>query len=470
MDQFHLARGPRGEPRSSRLRWRDGVLTATWLACLVATVMLVLKVHPHGLLGYGYYLGLGLVFMFAFDRTECRDFVSAYLGNALLTALYVAVQVRFYPESYGCTSPLGAQTDDSFFFSLVADSIPPGLDTRPGYDQYQYGFTTLVRWLTPFRVVHPLDVLFFLSVIAGLVCVYTKQLARLLTADRSAARLAFWLALLCPLMLMNGGAVFVRDTFVAALLVLSFCCLYRRRHVAFCLCFALQLVLRPGTAFIVLVLYLVMFAEHLGVLVRTKARRLALIVALVAVGVAVPLMFFMNRDWVEWHLEKNGIVLNELRRAGQEDTLAGGFGKGAFTLIQNQSLLPRVALSTVYMYLGPFLNPANLVTPHGFDTRILLTNVIYPLWALPAYALFFAALFSRPAFRGVLRRWAVMFFVACFLIGVFSLQSRHRVVIQPLFYAIAASGAVASSALVKLLGFGLAGLWIIAQLAYLWLF
>ena len=147
--------------------------------------------------------------MFAFDRAKWVDFVSAYLVNALLTALYVVIQVHFYPESYGATSPLGAQTDDSFFFSLVADSIPPGMETRPNYDQYTYGFTTLVRYVTPFSVVHPVDVIFFLSVIAGLICVYTKQLAYLMTSNARAAQLAYFLALFCPMMLMNGGAVFV---------------------------------------------------------------------------------------------------------------------------------------------------------------------------------------------------------------------------------------------------------------------
>lgn len=470
MASSHLVGAPEAAPRPARLRLGDGTMAAIWLACLVSTTWLVLSVHPHAMLGYGYYLVLGLAVMLAFDRAEGRDFVSAYLGNALLTALYVFIQVRFYPESYGCTSPLGAQTDDSFFFSLVADVIPPGMATRPEYDQYHYGFTTIVRWVTPFAVTRPLDVLFFMSGIAGLVCVYTKQLAYLQTGDRRAARLAYFLALFCPMMLMNGGAVFVRDTFVAALLVLSFCCLYRRRYLAFGFCFALQLVLRPGTAFIVLILYLIMFVENLGVLVRTRARRMALLGALVIIGLVVPAATYLNWGWVDGQLQKNGIVLSELRREGQDETLAGGFGKGTFTRIQSQPLVPRVALSTAYMFLGPFLNPSNLVTADGFDTRILLMNVVYPLWVLPVYAWFFAAAFARKEFRSALRRWVVMFLVACFLIGVFSLQSRHRVAVQPLFYAIAASGAMTAPPRVRMAGFGLAGLWIIAQLAYLCFF
>jgi hypothetical protein len=449
---------------------RGATQLTTWVGCMVVTAGVIWVVHPHALLGYAHYFLLWSLFIALFDHVETRHFVNAYFVNAALTALYVLVQVHFYPDSHGCTSPLGAQTDDSFFFSLVADEIPLGMDTRPEYYLYSYGFSNLVRAVTPFTVTHPLDILFFLSGVAALVSVYTRRLAVHLTGSERAGRMAYFLALFCPMMLMNGGAVFVRDTFVGALLVLSFCCFYRRRYVAFALCVISQFFLRPGTALMILVLYAAVFVTGRKWKPRSQFQLVVLactITGLVFGGLALG---YSKRDWLKYQLEKNGVVLGEFRREGQDETLAGGFGKGSFTAIQRQVLPLRLSLSTVYMYLAPFFNTNNLRTSDGFDTRILLMNVVYPLWVWPVHAGIFAAFFAPPRVRATLRQWMWVLLFACFLIGSFSLQSRHRVVIQPLFYALSAAGFYWGSTWAKKVGFALAGIWVAAQMAYLWLF
>lgn len=458
--------------RSARAgRTNAGVTAALWLGCVVIATGFIWRVNAHSLIGYWYYFAVWLTFTALFDWREVKDFVTAYFITAVFTALYVMVQVHYYPESYGCTSPLGAQTDDSFFFSLVADSIPPGMDTRDGYYLYSYGFSSLVRGVTPFSVTHPLDVLFFLSGVAGMVCVYARQLTILLTSNRHAGRTAYVLALFCPMMLMNGGAVFVRDTMVAGLLLLSFCCLFRRRYLAFGMCVVMQFILRPGTAVMILAIYGFMFAENLGVLLRTKKNRLRVGLAVAILGGVGAGVLYSQQEQLMRLFEDNGVVVTELRREGQSDILAAGFGKGAFTAIQQQVLPLRLLLSTAYMYLAPFFNPNGMVTSDAFDTRILLMNVVYPLWALPIHAWAVAALFPKdPWMRKALRKWLLMILVACFFIGVFSLQIRHRVIIQPLFYALAAAGLHLGSKEGKVIGFCLAGLWIVFQLAYLLFF
>jgi len=446
-------------------------MVAVWLGCMAVVSGLICLINPHSLIGYYYYFALWLGFMVLFDRRQAKWFVSAYLITAVLAALYVLVQVHYYPQSYGCTSPLGAQTDDSFFFSLVADSIPPGMETRDGYYLYSYGFSSIVRWITPFYVAHPLDVLFFLSGVAGLVCVYARQLTIQLTSNRHAGRTAYVLSLFCPMMLMNGGAVFVRDTMVGALLVLSLCCIFRRRYLAFGICVAMQFVLRPGTAVMILALYGFMFAENLGSLLRTRKARLRVGLAVVILGVAGSWVLYSKQEQLMQLFQDNGVSVTDLRREGQSEILAAGFGKGAFAAIQQQVLPLRVLLSLVYMYLAPFLNPNGMVTPDAFDCRILLMNVVYPIWAVPIHAGAVAALFPKdPRLRKPLRKWLLMLLVACFFIGVFSLQIRHRVIIQPLFYVLAAAGFYLGSTRGKVIGFCLAGLWIVFQLAYLVLF
>src|SRR6186713_3265008 len=109
-----LARcSPLAGQRSTATSAAGATQLAAWLGCIVLTAGVTWVIHPHALLGYVHYLLLWSVFIVLFDRAETRLFVTAYFVNAALTALYVLLQVHFYPDSHGCTSPLGAQTDDS---------------------------------------------------------------------------------------------------------------------------------------------------------------------------------------------------------------------------------------------------------------------------------------------------------------------------------------------------------------------
>jgi len=426
--------------------------------------VIVTYLNPSSLLGYWYFLAIGLLFFSLFDRSELKDFAQAYLINGFLTALYVLAQVHFYPESVGCTSPLGLQTDDSYFFSLVADDIPPDLETREGYFLYTSGFSDLVRFITPFRVTHPLDVLFFLSIVAGLICVYTQQYALQLTGDKKVARTAYILCQFCPLMLMNGGAVFVRDTFVGGLLILSLCCINRRRFFAFVCCTLLQFVLRPGTALIILPLYsLIHVGDVFTGLKSQEARVRFAFTALILAGTVAAV--FLWREQLEDLLETQGIRLSEFRREGLDDVLMGS-GRGTFMWVQEQSLLVRILLATAYMYLVPFLALTGLVTQYGFDSRFLLMNIVYPLWVIPIHAWVIASLFTKQKSSADLRWMALAFLVGCFLIGAFSLQSRHKVIIQPLLYVLAAAGCHLAPREARRAGYVFSALWFAFQSGY----
>ena len=118
------------------------------------------------------------------------------------------------------------------------------------------------------------------------------------------------------------------------------------------------------------------------------------------------------------------------------------------------------------MYLSPFLSLRGLVTSFGFDARLFLSNVVYPLWAFPVHAWVFASLFGQAKYRSAIRATLLAFFVGCFLVGVFSLQSRHKVLIQPLFYVLAACGLQFGSQTSRNTGYGLSALWLIVQIAY----
>jgi len=439
-------------------------LTKPWLIlCFSLTFAIVAYLHAPGLVGYGYFLLLGTVFFALFDRKELPLFFTAYLVNGLLTALYFAVQIYNYPETSGTTSPFGAQTDDSYFFSLVADEVPSDMETRPFYYLYEEGFSNLVRFLTPFRIVHPLDVIFITSSFAGLLCVYTHQFALLMTGDSRVAKTAYFLCMLCPLLLMNGGAVLVRDTSVAGLVMLSLCCLHRGRFLAFLACTVLHLYVRPGTGLLILPVYAAIhFSDVLqGFRAPDARKRLAFMLFFLALFAYVSYAFIED---IQDLLESKTVDLKEMSRPGMlsELTLSG---RGAYLWIQELPWPTRILLSTVYMFLNPFFT-WTLVPTRGFDVRIVMMSMIYPLYILWVHAVAVAGLISRHPHRQKAFIIFGAFLVGCFLVGVYSLQSRHKTIIQPLYYVVAAIGWHWADPLAKSFGGILSVLWLLAQVAY----
>jgi hypothetical protein len=434
-----------------------GVLGLVLLTCVLITI-----VRPLSIVGYFYYLALWTVFFAVVDRREIGRLMCAYTVTGLMAACYIVIQSNACPESYGTTTPGGSQTDDSYFFSLMADTIPDGLPTRPGFEQSSSGYSDIVKHLTPFRIEHPLDVVFFMSGVAGLASVYTRRFAILLTRDQRIGSKAFWLCLFCPLMLMNGGAVLVRDTLVAGLFMFSLCSLYRRKYLLLLLCTLLQFYLRPGTALILLVLHGFLLAPDILNLVRTA--KLSFPLAACAVfGVLGLVGLWILQDKLLALLAANNISLLQLRRDGLDEYISAG-GSGAFAVIQQSPFLLRAPLSAAFMWFVPFFYPTGILEPVGWDTRAFLLGLVYPIWILPVHACVFALIVSRV--RVDLLGLIGAFACACFLIGMISLESRHKTVIQPLYYVLAAAGWCTASFRAKLIGYSIAGSGLAAQIAY----
>jgi hypothetical protein len=431
------------------------------ISCL--TLGIIALVNPASLKGYFYFLLLWGVAILLFDRREAPRFLQAFIVNAFLTAIYILIQSGMYPETYGTTTPGGSQTDDSYFFSLVATSIPLGLETRPNYEEYRQGLTDILKFITPFPVYHPLDVIFFTSGIAGLICVYARRFAILLSRNFKAGQIAYVLCLFCPQLLMNGGAVLVRDTFVAALFMISLCGLIRRRYTIVVACSILQLYLRPGTAIIIAALHCFMLAPDFSIFIR-KAKLSFRLAACIALAItATCCVVFVWRDYFVALLDQSKVSVSSLSRDGLNDYLDAG-GKGAFSYIQRSPLILRAPLSTIFMWFMPFFHPADMLGPTGIDIRGLLLSVLLPFWLFWPHAWVFSLLITR--FRHQFIGPILVFVCACFLIGMISLESRHRTIVQPLYYVLAATGYCLTNRTQKFWGYCISGTWLLIQLGY----
>lgn len=433
--------------------------------CAILTLLIVGVMHPWGILGYLYYFLIWITFIYIFDRRELASFSRAYTVNGLLTAIFIAVQIYNYPESYGTTSPLGSQTDDSYFFSLVADDLPSEFETRYAYYLYSHGFTDFIRAVTPFTIVHPLEVIFFLSGIAGVISAYARRYVLDVTNDPKSAKTTYLLCLLCPFLLMHGGAVMVRDTCIAALIILSICCINNARYVSFMACIGLQFWMRPGTALLVLPLYGVLYAADITrVLKAAENRRRVIFMSMFAVCVVASLYYF--RSDLEELLEQKTVFLTDVSRSGVINEYVATGGRGAFVWVQQQPLALKLVLAPLYMLLNPFFSVTGVLNPAGFDMRTFLVTVIYPIFAIAVHAAVIAALLSPHPFRQRAFWIFATFMLGCLLVGVYSLQSRHKTIILPLYYVIAGIGFHWAGSNARLVGYAVSATWFIAQVGY----
>ncbi|MDF3079023.1 MAG: hypothetical protein K0S09_2912 [Sphingobacteriaceae bacterium] len=437
---------------------KASLITAFFLFSLTLAITAVLNFHST--IAYGYYLLFFTCFILLIDKDETLGFIKAFLINAFITVLYIGIQSYVYPNTYGTTSPLGAWTDDSFFFTLVADSFPRDMYIeRENYFLYTAFFTDTIKLLTPFQIHHPADVIYFQSGVAGILAIYTKQYTTLLTEDKETGTLAYYLCVFCPFLLMHGGAVLIRDTFVAALFISSLCFLKRRRYILALIFAGMEFPLRSGTALIYMILYFVIYSKEITAFFFKKKNVLYSITALIIVVTGA----FYTRSLIFSTLE-NLFLEKGVTLAGRElyEDLTKG-GNPIFVFIQNQNFVIKSLLSGLYIFLYPFLSFSGIINAQGIDIRTFLLNIVYPIYAFWLNAWFFAFVLQKKMFFEKRKVLLFAFALGFILIGIFSLQTRHKTIMQPLFYVFVAAGLHYSEKRYRILGYGFAFLWFIVQ-------
>ena len=417
------------------------------------TIIILAIINFESIAAYLYFYFFGAVVMFLLDRKEFKPFQYAYLTNGFLTVVFITIQTYVYPDSYGTTSPLGSWTDDSYFFALCSDSLPAGLYVRDNYFEYTHFFSSVIKFISIHKINHPLDVIFFQSIIAGILCVYSKQFANQITDDIKVGNIVFNLCLFSPFLLMHGGAILIRDTFVAAFFMLSLCFTNRRRFILVIITLAIQFFTRIGTAFILIFIYVLIFLPEIKSFLKGRKYLIFLVI--------IALLFFMvNFVSLIIYLELDSVFLQKgITLAGRETFEALEEGNNVnviFLFIQKQNILIKSILSGAYIFLYPFLNFKGIFNSEGIDMRTFLLNFIYPLILIVINSWFFAAYLSRSKRFESLLLSLVLGFI---LIGLFSLQTRHKTILLPLYYIVVAIGFRYATNNSKIIGLGLSLIW-----------
>jgi hypothetical protein len=418
-------------------------------AAVAATIIATSTVHLYSVGMYFYYFVIWGAFIYAFHRSSFRDFTFAYVVNSLAIAAFFVVQTYVYPESHGTTSPLGSWTDDSFFFGMAADSAPPSLELRASYYLYSQPFSTMVRWLTLPPTSHPMDLIFFQSGTAALLATFTKRFMWQMSADSRLASTAFLLAVTCPFLMMNGGVIFLRDTFVAALLIYSLSCLFGRQYILAGAAIVLEIVIRPGTGFILLPAIALIYLAG-GRLLSPRNLAVAGLCLPLAVLVLARVSVFADL------LPEYSASIAQVSVTGREvfnDLRADTGSNAIFLALQDLPFLIRFVLNGGYMFAYPFLAPDQAFSTPYFDLRTVIMTLVVPIYAFWLNAWFIAGAITRVRAmdRQKLVFWATI--ITLLIVGTYSLQTRHKTIVYPLYFLIIAVGMVRAKPVDRQIGY-----------------
>lgn len=435
------------------------------VACfaMLFTMLSIVIVNPFSLALFAYYLCLWLGFIFVFHKEVSNDFCFAFAVNSALISAFYLIQTYVYPDSYGTTSPLGSQTDDSYFFSLVADSIPQYLEVRDGYDLYSHPFTTFIRHLTVLPIDHPLDIIFFQSGTAALLATFSKRFMFQLSTDRRLSNLVYTFALVCPFLMMNGGVIFVRDTFSAALLIYSLACLNERRVILALVAVAIQIAVRPGTGLILLPLYFVIYFANIKVFVRNNPILTSVGIVLLGLCAWFLVQAVMANAFELLVGTSEGGAVGFLGREIFDGLTAAADGNKALLAIQDMPFVIKFFLNGAYIFLYPFLSPQAAFAGNSFDIRAIVLNLIVPIYSFWLNAWFIAGVMS--SVRVTKRQTEIVISIILFflLIGTYSIQTRHKTIIYPLYYFVVAIGFAKATSFTRQIGYAFSLLLIIMQ-------
>jgi len=272
--------------------------------------------------------------------------------------------------------------------------------------------------------------------------------------------------LVCPFLMMNGGVIFIRDTFAAALFVYSLCCLNSKRFVLALGAVVLQVALRPGTALILFPAYVIIYFFDIKAFLKKHLAVVSVSAVLLALGLARVIQMAPDlSDLAAGTSEGGGIGF--LGRELLDGLTADPDGNVVFLSIQELPFLIKLFLNGAYMFLYPFLSPRYAFAGDYYDVRAITMNLIVPIYSFWLNAWFFAGAFSKARIAKRQTQVLVAVAVAFLLIGTYSLQTRHKTIIYPLYYFIIAIGFASATPKARRLGYSCSSLLLLLQLAFI---
>jgi hypothetical protein len=416
--------------------------------------LIVAAVSFTSALTFLYFLGIALL---CYRLLVGKRLVEPLWLYAYYAGLMIALFGLHYvssPEHYGFTAAGISGTDDSFFYSLVADDLPSDFPLRSNFAYHfrlGHPYAALMKVVAPFPMEHPFDILFFNAVGALFIPVFTGKLAVELSSSRRVGRIAFVLSLICPFILANS-LILIRDGWTAALYAGGLYFFVRKEYVKVAILTTLLFFIRIASGaqllFAIGIFTLPLLREAKGGVGKR------MVYAFTAIVVGVGLLYALFPILYEYAVSKE-LVQTMLFRADFVERLAtAGSGSGSPLIysIYQQPVFIRVPLATLYFIALPFFAPDEIWVQGVFIPRAVLACLFAILFV--GYFKYLLQGMSAAIRQNKLKmKTGVYVFLSTIaILSQASMQWRHKVMLMPLLYVIVAYGYYNGTKLERQLG------------------
>jgi hypothetical protein len=409
------------------------------LAVLVAEMAFVAAINLESALAFVGYLGVTSA-VYRVLMGELRlEAIGLYAFYAFLTLVIYEVQFAEAPMYLGFSGKPGAfGTDDTYFFSLVAERVPYDMNLRPYYAEYDHPYATFLDVISFYDVYHLIDIIWANLIPMVLLPVLTRALAHSLTDNENVARGAFFLMAICPFTLSNS-LILIRDGWTAMLFVGAVYFFYELKLGRMVILAGLLFYLRVASG---LQLVMVLGIVSLVFYFRAERRwvRRSILGGLMLTGVAVAYGSFYILTVVTPIQTFIGVF--DLLFREEFLSFFRKFAPDSFLL--QLYVLPayiRLPVSFAFFLVMPILPIGELFWEDVFVVRGLMLCLYSVLFILVFRYLIAGA--YKSMFSG--ENWsmflvAISFFLLVLALSQVSMQVRHKVMVMPLQYIIVSYG------------------------------
>ena len=421
------------------------------LAVLTAEMAFVASINLESALAFVGYLGATAVVYRMLVGELHLEAIGLYAFYAFLTLVVYKVQFAEAPMYLGFSGGKLFGTDDTHFFSLLAERVPYDIPLRPYYAEYDHPYTTFLDFISLYDVYHLMDIIWANLIPLVLLPVLTRALAFSLTGNENVARGAFLLMVICPFTLANS-LILIRDGWTAMLFVGAIYFFYELKVGRMAVLTSLLFYLRVASGIqLVVVLGIVSLVFYFRA-ERTWVRR-SILGGLVLTGTAVAYGSFYLLTIVTPIQTFTGVFDLLFRKE-----FLGFFRKrtpDAFILqLYELPTYIRLPASFAFFLVIPILPVKELFWEDMFVIRGLM-KCIYSLIFIFIFRYLVVGVYeSMFSGRG---RSPMILVVTSFLLLILalsqvSMQVRHKVMVMPLQYIIAAYGFYEGGSTGRLLG------------------
>lgn len=382
------------------------------------------------LFSYAYSLLLLIASSMIICKKQVKDLLFAYHFYLFFSIAFYLIFKSQFPECLGMTgadSYFGIQgLDDRRFYAQIVDGDVPY--TLSG-SIIQSPYSILLKNLYPFTVFTPLNIVIVCLIFTAYLPIYTKRLANQISLDNKVGSYAFWYSLLCPFTLFFG-CIILRESFTATMVLAGLCYFIEKKHLPLIVCVVAIGWIRLGTLAFLICGILLLSRFKLKQKLKTDIYFIVLIVLVIYIFyVSIPYLQMFSGG----KLEEGIIRSTDSER--YENTSIGAIMALPFPI--------NIILSTIFFFFIPLLSLPQKVEGYylvgnifqGFLTPIFM----FFLWKYIFNASIVAFYYKN---KGAAREILFMALLFAMLLGVISMQSRHKTVLFPILCILAAYGKV----------------------------